>query len=120
MTKENSILSQYNFINQESIVRNCTSDGSCPAYGIWLYDIGMGRSSGYGQYSMKVMLQLDGTMHTFSKHSTDSELFDNLKSAEIGSEEYESIMTGIFEDVMEANQDRLPEIEQEIKEEDSE
>ena len=112
-----NILSQYDFISQKQIIDYCTTSikNEHPKYNIWLYDIGMGKSGGYGQYNMIVKVQFNKEMKTFTKHSTDSQLYDAYQEGK-DSDKYENILTQIFEEVMDYNEDKLYEIESELEE----
>jgi hypothetical protein len=109
------VLSSYNFINQDSVALQCTPDGKWPnGYDLWLYDISMGRGNGYGQYKLCVSVQFNSEMHNFRKHSTDSELWDELHSDDLTDERKEEILTSIFESVMQDNEGKIMDIVEEI------
>lgn len=110
------ILTQYSFINDESVALQCTVDGHWPTYDLWLYDISMGRGNGYGQYKLTVKVQYNSEMHTFTEHSADSQLWDELHDDNLMDERKEEILTSIFESVMQANQNKIEDIEFEIQE----
>lgn len=44
---------------------------------IYLYDVDMYTLNGYGQYVYKVELKINGEKHTYRKHTTDSQAWDN-------------------------------------------
>ena len=122
-TKTGNILSAYRFISESEIELMCTSTGVNVNHNdIYLYDIGMGHDGGYGQYKLHVAIDFNGEKYDFYKHSTNSILYDELNSADYDSEEWQSLMTSIFQSVMEdqSNTDKLADIEESIKEEEEE
>jgi hypothetical protein len=107
------ILTNYKFITEGDIIGYCTSDGQNLAGNeIYLYDISMDRTSGYGQYKLYVTIKINGYSFKFTKHSTNSELFDQLKYAE--GKEKEMLLEEIFKEVMTDRSSELLEIEEEI------
>ena len=117
--KTGNILSAYKFIEEKEIELLCTSTGiNVNLNDIYLFDIGMGPGSGYGQYTLTVIVDINGEKHAFYQHSTDSMLYDSLKSAEYDSEDWQAIILSIFQSVMEAeaNEDKLRDIEEAIEE----
>ena len=120
-TKTGNILSAYRFISESEIELMCTSTGVNVNHNdIYLYDIGMGHDGGYGQYKLHVAIDFNGEKYDFYEHSTNSILYDALKSADYDSEEWQSLMTSIFQSVMEDATDRLQDIEEAICKEEEE
>ena len=100
------------FITQEDVITLCTLDGNHPSHDINLYDIGMSRGNGYGQYEKYVILDVNGKQHRFSQHSTDSQLYDQLKDED----ERNEVLYNIFQSVMRNSEDELLNIELDLDE----
>jgi hypothetical protein len=54
-----------------------------PVNEVEIWDAGMARASGYGQYTKYVNLKIDGVDVTVKVHSTDSEDYDYYSEAEM-------------------------------------
>ena len=76
---------------------------------ILLWDAGIGRTHGYGQYKMTVTLCFGGEEHTFTKHTTDSQLFD--------SDDVDYQLNEVIEQTLSYHEDTLEELLETMTEE---
>ena len=68
---------------------------------IYVYDIGMGLTTSYGRYNMSVTLRINEEKVTLTHNTSNTDLYDAMKSCEYGSEEYNDVIKQIFDAVLE-------------------
>lgn len=60
-------------------------------------EMSMGHASGYGQYRITAETRIENEKHTFSFHSTDSELYDERKNDNIDYDTYQDMLFGAIQ-----------------------
>jgi hypothetical protein len=56
-------------------MKNYTTQGQ----EVHITDVSMRKENGYGQYSFKAQFEINGEKHETSQHSTDSQLYDEMR-----------------------------------------
>lgn len=82
---------------------------------IYVSDARIELASGHGQYKKSVTIDIDGFDFTFKSHTTDTEIYDMLRSDDADEKEVNEILKGIIIDALE-DDDNLEKIELRIQE----